>query len=50
MSGSLKDSDPTSPVSPGSPDPYATKTKVTTPINLQQALSGLNPKDETTGI
>ncbi|XP_065212498.1 intermembrane lipid transfer protein Vps13D isoform X2 [Planococcus citri] len=47
MSGSLKDSDPTSPVSPGSPDPCAVKNKVTTPITLQQALSSLNSKDET---
>lgn len=46
MSGSLKDSDPTSPVSPGSPDSNLVKHKVTTPSSLLQALSSLNTKDD----
>lgn len=46
MSGSLKDSDPTSPVSPGSPDPNSVKHKITTPGTLLQALSTLNSKDQ----
>lgn len=46
ISGSLKDSDPTSPVSPSSPDP-AGRNKATSPVTLLQALSSLNvTKDE----
>lgn len=46
ISGSLKDSDPTSPVSPSSPDP-AGRNKATSPVSLLQALSSLNvTKDE----
>ncbi len=48
VSGSLKDSEPTSPVSPGSPDPSAVKSKSTTPGSLLQALSTLNAKEECT--
>lgn len=46
ISGSLKDSNRTSPVSPGSPDPTIVKNKVTTPITLIQALTSLNSKNE----
>lgn len=46
ISGSLKDSDPTSPVSPSSPDP-AGRNKATSPVTILQALSSLNvTKDE----
>lgn len=42
MSGSLKESEPTSPVSPSSPDPSSFKgQRATSPISLAQALSSL---------
>ena len=42
VSGSLRDSEPTSPMSPASPDPLGSKAlKVTSPIALTQALSTL---------
>lgn len=41
MSGSLRDSEPTSPVSPGSPDPNQSKPNTTSPVALTQALSTL---------
>lgn len=42
VSGSLRDSEPTSPTSPASPDPLGSKAlKATSPIALTQALSSL---------
>lgn len=41
MSGSLRDSEPTSPTSPGSPDPNLTRPSNTSPIALTQALTSL---------
>nr|XP_015839049.1 PREDICTED: vacuolar protein sorting-associated protein 13D isoform X1 [Tribolium castaneum] len=41
MSGSLRDSEPTSPTSPASPDPTLGRTGATSPIALKQALSSL---------
>ncbi|RZC42308.1 vacuolar protein sorting-associated protein 13D [Asbolus verrucosus] len=41
MSGSLRDSEPTSPTSPASPDPTTGRTGATSPIALKQALSSL---------
>lgn len=41
MSGSLRDSEPTSPVSPGSPDPNLMRPTATSPIALTQALTSL---------
>ncbi|XP_071050524.1 intermembrane lipid transfer protein Vps13D isoform X2 [Onthophagus taurus] len=41
MSGSLRDSEPTSPMSPGSPDPNAYRPQTTSPVALSQALSSL---------
>ncbi|XP_069683777.1 intermembrane lipid transfer protein Vps13D isoform X2 [Periplaneta americana] len=42
VSGSLRDSEPTSPTSPASPDPLGAKAlKATSPIALTQALSSL---------
>lgn len=41
MSGSLRDSEPTSPVSPASPDPSEARQKATSPVALTQALSSL---------
>lgn len=40
MSGSLKESEPTSPVSPSSPDPSASS-RATSPVTLAQALTSL---------
>ncbi|KAJ8920133.1 hypothetical protein NQ315_011790 [Exocentrus adspersus] len=42
MSGSLRDSEPTSPVSPASPDPNVTRVSATSPVALTQALSNLS--------
>lgn len=42
MSGSLRDSDPTSPTSPASPDPNVTRQSATSPVALTQALSTLS--------
>ncbi|KAF7280409.1 hypothetical protein GWI33_006075 [Rhynchophorus ferrugineus] len=42
MSGSLRDSEPTSPTSPASPDPNATRQSATSPVALTQALSTLS--------
>lgn len=41
MSGSLRDSEPTSPTSPASPDPTLGRIGATSPIALKQALSSL---------
>lgn len=42
MSGSLKESEPTSPVSPSSPDPSSVKgQRATSPVSLAQALTSL---------
>jgi vacuolar protein sorting-associated protein 13D len=41
MSGSLRDSEPTSPTSPASPDPTTGRTGATSPIALKQALNSL---------
>lgn len=41
MSGSLRDSEPTSPISPGSPDPNQSRLNTTSPVALTQALSTL---------
>uniref|UniRef100_A0A0P6FFD1 Vacuolar protein sorting-associated protein 13D n=1 Tax=Daphnia magna TaxID=35525 RepID=A0A0P6FFD1_9CRUS len=42
MSGSLKESEPTSPVSPSSPDPSSHKgQRATSPVSLAQALTSL---------
>lgn len=41
MSGSLRDSEPTSPISPGSPDPNISRAITTSPIALTQALTSL---------
>lgn len=41
MSGSLRDSEPTSPISPGSPDPNLARPTATSPIALSQALTSL---------
>lgn len=42
MSGSLKESEPTSPVSPSSPDPASHKVqRATSPVSLAQALTSL---------
>lgn len=41
MSGSLRDSEPTSPMSPGSPDPTTPKAGATSPLALNHALSTL---------
>lgn len=41
MSGSLRDSEPTSPTSPASPDPSQCRGSATSPIALTQALSTL---------
>lgn len=41
MSGSLRDSEPTSPTSPGSPDPNMARANATSPVALTQALSTL---------
>lgn len=40
MSGSLRDSEPTSPTSPASPDPNVQRSS-TSPVALKQALSSL---------
>lgn len=53
VSGSLRDSEPTSPVSPASPDPLGSKAlKVTSPVALTQALSSLqsDPTSSVRGI
>ncbi|KAJ8964860.1 hypothetical protein NQ314_004578 [Rhamnusium bicolor] len=42
MSGSLRDSEPTSPISPGSPDPTIPRASTTSPVALTQALSSLS--------
>lgn len=42
MSGSLRDSEPTSPISPASPDPNVQRTGSTSPVALSQALSNLS--------
>lgn len=41
MSGSLRDSEPTSPTSPASPDPTERRNGATSPVALSQALSSL---------
>lgn len=41
MSGSLRDSEPTSPTSPGSPDPTISRPQTTSPVALKQALTSL---------
>ncbi|KAL3268817.1 hypothetical protein HHI36_007913 [Cryptolaemus montrouzieri] len=41
MSGSLRDSEPTSPISPASPDPNISRPILTSPVALTQALSSL---------
>lgn len=41
MSGSLRDSEPTSPTSPGSPDPTVSRQQSTSPVALKQALTSL---------
>ncbi|KAJ8974056.1 hypothetical protein NQ317_002302 [Molorchus minor] len=41
MSGSLRDSEPTSPTSPSSPDPNVSRIGATSPVALTQALSSL---------
>lgn len=41
MSGSLRDSEPTSPTSPASPDPTEKRNGATSPVALSQALSSL---------
>lgn len=41
MSGSLRDSEPTSPTSPASPDPTLGRGGATSPVSLTQALSSL---------
>lgn len=41
MSGSLRDSEPTSPTSPGSPDPTLPRPTATSPVALTQALTSL---------
>lgn len=42
MSGSIRDSEPTSPTSPGSPDPNAVRQGATSPVTLTQALNTLS--------
>ncbi|XP_045474860.1 vacuolar protein sorting-associated protein 13D isoform X2 [Harmonia axyridis] len=41
MSGSLRDSEPTSPMSPASPDPNISRPVLTSPMALTQALTSL---------
>lgn len=41
VSGSLRDSEPTSPISPASPDPALGLRRATSPVALSKALSGL---------
>ncbi|KAK9889536.1 hypothetical protein WA026_006891 [Henosepilachna vigintioctopunctata] len=41
MSGSLRDSEPTSPMSPASPDPNISRPILTSPVALTQALTSL---------
>lgn len=41
MSGSLRDSEPTSPTSPASPDPNTSRVGATSPVALTQALTTL---------
>lgn len=46
LSGSLRDSEPCSPTSPGSPDPSLAKTNDPSPIALSQALTNLSSESQ----